>query len=671
LSFTRGSTDLKWTDGTPVDYSDPTTWGSKQGEVGYRVERAGLTGGVAGDWVKIADVPANQVTYTDNPADPTFTYDYKVTAWNEAGAAQSNVVRVEGLPKAPSNLQAVVVADPTLPAGANVTVSWTNNAGTATSIVLERADNGGAFASLATLAPSDTSFVDATVLPGSYDYRIKAVNGTLASAWTGPATAVVPKPGSSTVVLSQPNPSLVGDAVTVTATVSPVQAVSAPTGSVSFSVDGTVTQSVPLDASGQAVLTTSSLAAGTHELRADYGGDAVLQPSFATVSHVVNQRASAVTVVSSQNPSVVGNPVTFTATVSPADATGTVDLYIDASVVTRPLVAGAASYTTSALAIGGHTVTVGYNGDATYLGSVGNSFTQTVGTGLRATTTTVTSSLNPSTYGRSVTFTATVARVSGTGTPTGSVQFVIDGVNTGAPVALNTGRARYSTASLGAGHHSVVAVYGGSAVFAGSGSSAFVQNVLTATSTTTLTASRGTASLGQAITFTARVTPLAATGNVQFYLDGSAYGGPAALDGTGRATLPLSTLPVGQHTLQVLYHGNANYGASQSGVVTVTVTKGNSRTTLVTSGSPANRSTAVVFTATVAPVAPAFGVPNGSVQFVVDGVNAGTPVPLNPVGQAAYVTTTLPVGTHTVTAVYLGDGQFNGSTSGVLRQRIR
>jgi len=188
---------------------------------------------------------------------------------------------------------------------------------------------------------------------------------------------------------------------------------------------------------------------------------------------------------------------------------------------------------------------------------------------------------------------------------------------------------------------------------------------------TTLTASRTTASLGRAITFTARVTPVAASGDVQFYVDGSAFGGPVTLDATGRATLSLSTLPVGSHGVQVLYHGHANYGASQSSVVTVTVTKGAARTTVVTSGSPANRNTAVVFTATVAPVAPAFGVPTGSVQFRVDGVNVGVPVTLNPVGQAAYVTTTLTVGSHTVTAVYSGDGSFTGSTSGSLTQRIR
>ncbi|MBV8316569.1 MAG: Ig-like domain repeat protein [Planctomycetaceae bacterium] len=74
------------------------------------------------------------------------------------------------------------------------------------------------------------------------------------------------------------------------------------------------------------------------------------------------------------------------------------------------------------------------------------------------TTTTLASDINPSVFGQTVTFTATVAAVApgtgtptvaavapGTGTPTGKVQFVIDGTNFGAPVALDT----TGTASIG------------------------------------------------------------------------------------------------------------------------------------------------------------------------------------------------------------------------------
>jgi hypothetical protein len=92
---------------------------------------------------------------------------------------------------------------------------------------------------------------------------------------------------------------------------------------------------------------------------------------------------------------------------------------------------------------------------------------------------------------------------------------------------------------------------------------------------------------------------------------------------------------------------------------------------VTTSGTPAFSGTTVVFTATVTAVAPGAGIPSGTVQFRVDGVNVGAAATLNSSGQAAYATTTLSVGTHTITAVFSGDANFNASTSAGIRQRIR
>ena len=91
---------------------------------------------------------------------------------------------------------------------------------------------------------------------------------------------------------------------------------------------------------------------------------------------------------------------------------------------------------------------------------------------------------------------------------------------------------------------------------------------------------------------------------------------------------------------------------------------------MTTSLTPAPRNTTVVFTATVSPVAPATGVPTGTVQFRIDGVNVGGPAAVNANGQAAFATSTIAVGRHTITAVYSGDASFNGSTSGGITQRI-
>src|SRR5204862_423890 len=77
-----------------------------------------------------------------------------------------------------------------------------------------------------------------------------------------------------------------------------------------------------------------------------------------------------------------------------------------------------------------------------------------------STSTAVASSLNPSTFGAAVTFTATVSSTGGT--PTGTVQFKIDGSDFGTPVTLSAGSATSgSTSSLTVGTHTVTAVYSG------------------------------------------------------------------------------------------------------------------------------------------------------------------------------------------------------------------
>jgi hypothetical protein len=81
-----------------------------------------------------------------------------------------------------------------------------------------------------------------------------------------------------------------------------------------------------------------------------------------------------------------------------------------------------ATFTTATLTTGSHSITANYAGNASYAASTSPALTQTVNAPPPATTTTaVTSSNNPSTFGQSVTFTATVTTASGT--PTGTVTF--------------------------------------------------------------------------------------------------------------------------------------------------------------------------------------------------------------------------------------------------------
>jgi len=99
---------------------------------------------------------------------------------------------------------------------------------------------------------------------------------------------------------------------------------------------------------------------------------------------------------------------------------------------------------------------------------------------LPGTTTTVATSGTPSTYGDSVTFTATVTRLAGPDTPSGTVEFRDGGATIGSGTltgSSGTATATFATSSLAAGTHAITAVYGGGSIFTGSTSSPVSQVV--------------------------------------------------------------------------------------------------------------------------------------------------------------------------------------------------
>jgi len=185
-----------------------------------------------------------------------------------------------------------------------------------------------------------------------------------------------------------------------------------------------------------------------------------------------------------------------------------------------------------------------------------------------STSTAVTSSLNPSTYGQSVTFTATVT--SSGGTPTGSVTFK-NGSATLGTRALSSGKATFALSTLAAGSHSVTAVYAGSGNFDGSTSVALTQRVKRATSSTSVASSLNPSTYGASVKFTAKVTSSGGTptGTVTFK-NGSATLGTRALSG-GKATFTTSTLPVGTHSVTAVYGTTTDFLTSTSPVLSQVV----------------------------------------------------------------------------------------------------
>jgi Bacterial Ig-like domain (group 3)/FG-GAP-like repeat len=197
-------------------------------------------------------------------------------------------------------------------------------------------------------------------------------------------------------------------------------------------------------------------------------------------------------------------------------------------------------------------------------------------TTLAPTITTLTLSPTAPRAGQSVTFSATVAPTTGSGTPTGTVTF-LDGAVTLGTGTLSSGTASF-TGSLAAGTHSITASYGGDTTYAGSVSAADNLTIGSASTlaptATQLTASPTTASSGTTINFKASVSETSGTatptGTVTFS-DGTTVIGTGSL-AAGVATFSTSALSVGTHNITAAYGGDTANAASTSSTFVITIT---------------------------------------------------------------------------------------------------
>ena len=516
-------------------------------------------------------------------------------------------------------------------------------------------------------SPVDASAVASisidALLAGSHS--ITAVFDGIATHAGSTSTALdqqVHKADTTTSLTFVANPSPFGDIVTLTATVSPDPGA----GTVQFTVDG-VDHGAPVAVGPGGVAggdPIANLAVGDHDIEATFSGSANHNPSTDTLSQTVVAAATTTGLASDVNPSVYGDSVTFTATVTSAAGTpdGTVTFQSDGVTIagcgTESLDAGVATCTTSALSAGPHSVTADYTGSGSYDASSATPLDQTVA--LAATITTVDADVNPSDFGDTVTFTATVSGVGGGEVPTGTVQFSLDGTPFGGPVTLAAGSASIVGPALAAGTHDIDASYSGNANYDGSVGT-LTQTVARAETATVIDSNLDPSVVGDAVTFTATVSPHPAAGTVQFSVDGVDFGAPVAVGPGGTAASdPIANLGAGDHAIEATFSGSANYQPS-SDSLTQTVDKAASTTTLATAPAAPVFGQSLSLTATVEGAAGS-GTATGNVQFSVDGATAGGPVAL----VAGVATTTVPgpaAGTHTITAEYSGSADHDASTA--------
>jgi hypothetical protein len=474
---------------------------------------------------------------------------------------------------------------------------------------------------------------------------------------TGTLTQVV-QSSTTTTLTSSANPSIYGSAVVLTAAVSPANA----TGTVQFYNGATLLGSAAL-ANGQAQWATSNLPTGSDSLTAVYSGDTNYAGSTsAVVTQTVNKQPTTVTLTSSANPVPFGQPVTFTAAISQSLATGTVQFQSDSSVLGTVAVAnGAATLTLATLPIGDHSIYASYSGDSNYASSPATPLIQTISKAV--TSVALTGSPNPATFGQTVTLTATVTP----NTATGLVQFFeLPNYGLLGTLSVSNGSASLVLSpdvyTFPVGTHTIIVNYNGDANNAFSTSSALTLTVVKVSTTTTLAAAPNPSSYGNSVTLTAAVSPASATGTVQF-LDGGAVLGTASVS-NGIAVLSFSSPAVGSHTLTAAYSGDSLDTASTSVALTIAVNKAASSVTLASSLNPAVAGQSVTFTAAVTPAGA-----TGTVQFLDGATVIGSTSLSN--GAAVFATSSLAGGAHSVTANYLGDGNFSPSQSAVVQQVVK
>lgn len=502
-----------------------------------------------------------------------------------------------------------------------------------------------------------------------------------------PRTVTVGKAAVAVALAATDSSTVTGEAVGLTATVA-VQAPGGgtPGGTVQLLVDGNpVGDPVALTNGAATFEPLTSLTAGNHTLAASYSGSAGYQSGADQVEQEVTKADTTVALLASPSPSLQDQEVQLTATVaavSPGSgsATGTITFFAGAeSIGSAPLSGGSAVLAVSDLAPGSYQLSARYAGDDDYRASSSAPVSHTVieGTAVVETSTVLTSSANPSTYGELITFRADVAAADDS-TPGGTVQFSVDGQDFGGAVAVGPdGVAESATlASPDPGDHTVIAAFTPQPGFAGSGD-ILVQTVAAAGVDVALTSTDADAQVGDEVRFGVAVSSQQAgtgvpTGFVQFSVDGQPLGDAVELEDGTASSPAVDDLAPGAHTVTALYSGDVHF-RPQIQELTQTVAKVATTTSLFVFPQVSTYGDNVRLTARVVPADGDLGVPQGTVTFLAGGVEIGI-VPVGPVpgpgdgisGFAALETASLPAGTHHVRAVYSGGPAHDGSSSDVV-----
>ncbi|UOE43330.1 InlB B-repeat-containing protein [Agromyces larvae] len=408
-----------------------------------------------------------------------------------------------------------------------------------------------------------------------------------------------------------------------------------PQGSVTVTVDGGPVGTFPLSG-GTAAFTLPALPAGPHLVVAVYAPSGGWAPSTGSTTVTVlttSAAATTLTITPSTTTPVQGATVTLTATA------------FDAQGASLGNVTALTTFTSSAAAdtVAGNAVTTHGAGARTVTGTFGAVSGGAVVTASAAPATVTVTPQGIPVEGRAITVHAAVVAAASAGTPQGTVQLRIGGVDVGAPVALSGGQADLTWPSPTAGGTTIEVVYTPAPADWAAATGSATVTVLTVTdaaATLTITPSTATPVQGDTVTLTATAFDAqgASLGDVTSL---TTFTSSAAADTvTGNA---VTTHGAGARTV------TGTLGAAGD-TATITATPAATTVTATPQGIPVE-GRAIDVAATVATAATA-GTPAGRVQLVVDGEPIGPAVDLT-AGAATLTWPSPTAGAHDIEVQYL------------------
>ena len=586
---------------------------------------------------------ASTVVNGDNDNDGTVGGEYVYTFLADAKAPASNVAALT-----------------TTQESLSFTVSWSGSDGTNGSGVANYdiyvSDNGGDY----TLWLDDTTATSAVFTGQSgrvyrfYSVASDNVGNVENAPTTADATTSIVAGSGMTLISSEATDCAIGQSVTFTVTITSASG-AMPTGTVIFKDGSKTLNTATLNSNGTASFTTSFSKVGGHKITAIYAGDANTPAGQCALTQNVCGIATKTVLTAATS----GSSVTLTATLTDAPSGAVVVFMAGTKSLGKATInsSGRATLAVAASNVPGQTITATYKGNKQYLGS---SATLTMGSNLVATTVTLAASHAISYIGQSITFTVTASATDST-TPDGTITFKDGSTILGTATLATDGTATFTTSSLTVGSHAITASYAGNTTYDASAATVG-ETVSLATTSIAWIASAAPSVVGQSVTFTIIVSAdsdSSPSGTVTIK-DGSTTLGIVTLDSDGTGKLTTSFTKLGNHKIKAIYAGTTIFTAS-SALLLETVKRASTTVSIGSSDDTADYGRSVTYTVTVAAASPSGGTPTGKV-VLMDGSTKLNTAKLSANGTATFTISTLIVGSHTLTASYVGTKSYAANT---------